>query len=114
MVIAFAVIDFGLAFDASIGISSSAREGARTGAVSPNSTTITNRVRTAAGRLDNSNLTVTVTCKTSTGTACPGGVSGAATGGSIVVRVDYSYPMLTPIAFGTRIPLTSTAEMRVE
>ena len=114
MVIAFAVIDFGLAFDASIGISSAAREGARQGAVQPNTTAITNRVRTAAGRLNNSNMTVTVTCKTSAGAACPGGVTGATTGGSIVVNVSYSYPMLTPIAFGTRIPLTSIAEMRVE
>ncbi len=114
LLIAFGVFDFGLAFDASIGISNAAREGARQGATQPNTTAITNRVRAVAGRLDNSNLAVTVTCKTAAGTACPGGVSGATTGGSIVVRVTYSYPMLTPIAFGTAIPLSSTAEMRVE
>jgi Flp pilus assembly protein TadG len=114
LVIAFGVIDFGLAFDASIGISNAAREGARQGAIQPNTTAITNRVRAVAGRLDNSNLAVTVTCKTAAGAACPGGVPGATTGGSIVVRVTYTYPMLTPIALGTTIPLASSAEMRVE
>lgn len=114
LVIAYGIIDFGLAFDASIGVSNAAREGARQGAVQPNTTAIDNRVRAVAGRLNNSNMTITVTCKTSGGAACPGGISGATTGGSIVVRVDYQYSMMTPIAFGSRIPLSSTAEMRVE
>lgn len=114
LLIAFAIIDFGLAFDASIGISNAAREGARHGTTRPNATSITTRVRTVAGRLNDSRLTVTVTCKTATGAACPGGLAGATTGGSVVVRVGYSYPMLTPIAFGSAIPLSSTAEMRVE
>ncbi len=114
LLIAFAIFDFGLAFDASIGISNAAREGARQGATQPNAAAITARVRTVAGRLNDSRLTVTVTCKTTTGAACPGGIAGATTGGSVVVRVGYSYSMLTPIAFGTAIPLSSTAEMRVE
>jgi Flp pilus assembly protein TadG len=113
-VMLFGVVDFGLAFDASITVSNAAREGARLGATQPSSTAITARVRTVAGRLNNTNLTVTITCKTASGSACTGGLAGATTGTSIVVRVDYSYPMITPIAFGTRIPLTSTVEMRVE
>lgn len=110
----FGVIDFGLAFDASIAISNAAREGARLGATQPNATAINTRVRAVAGGLNNSRLTITITCKTSTGGACPGGLAGATRGGSVVVRVNYGYPMLTPIAFGTLIPLQSTAEMRVE
>jgi Flp pilus assembly protein TadG len=113
-VMLFGVVDFGLAFDASIAISNAAREGARLGATQPNAAAITARVRSVAGGLNNSRLTVTVTCKTPTGGACPGGISGATRGGSVVVRVNYGYPMLTPIAFGTLIPLQSIAEMRVE
>jgi Flp pilus assembly protein TadG len=114
LLIVFAIVDFGLAFDASIGISNAAREGARSGTTKPTAAAITARVRTVAGRLNDSRLTVTITCKTSAGAACPGGLAGATAGSSVVVRVAYNYPLLTPVAFGTIIPLSSTAEMRVE
>jgi Flp pilus assembly protein TadG len=114
LMIAFAVVDFGLALDASIDISNAAREGARLGVVQPTPSTIEARVREVAGRLDNGNLSINVSCQTAAGAACPGGMSGATSGTSVVVKVDYRYPMLTPIAFGTVIPLSSTAEMRVE
>ena len=114
LLIVFGIVDFGLAFDASIGISNAAREGARQGTTRPTAAAISARVRTVAGRLNDSRLTVTVTCKTAAGGACPGGLAGATTGTSVVVRVAYGYPMLTPVAFGTIIPLSSTAEMRVE
>ena len=112
--IAFGIFDFGLAFDSSMTISNAAREGARYGATYPDTTAITNRVKTVAGRLNDSHLTVTVSCKTSTGAACPGGMAGATSGTTVVVSVSYSYSMLTPIVFGTTIPLNSTAQMRVE
>jgi len=114
MMIAFATIDFGVALDASIGISNAAREGARLGATQPNTSAITARVHEVAGRLDTADLGVSVSCKTSGGTPCPGGVAGATSGGSIVVHVTYSYRLMTPIAFGMVIPLGSTAEMRIE
>jgi len=41
-------------------------------------------------------------------------MAGATSGTTVVVTVGYNYPMITPIAFGTVIPLTSTAQMRVE
>jgi len=114
LMIAFATIDFGVALDASIGISNAAREGARLGATQPNTSAITARVHEVAGRLDTADLGVSVSCKTSGGTPCPGGVAGATSGGSIVVHVTYSYRLMTPIAFGMVIPLGSTAEMRIE
>jgi Flp pilus assembly protein TadG len=114
LLIAFGTIDFGLAFNAAITISNVAREGARAGVTDPSASTVTARVRDTAGNLNDSNLTVTVSCKMPSGAACSGGLSGAETGTTLVVRVNYSYPMITPIAFGTRIPLTSTAQMRVE
>ncbi len=114
LMIAFGTIDFGLAFDASITVSNAAREGARVGVTTPTTAAITARVREVAGRLNDSNLTVTVACKTSSGGACSGGMSGAVSGTTVAVTVGYRYPMLTPIAFGTVIPISSTALMRVE
>jgi Flp pilus assembly protein TadG len=114
MLIAFGIFDFGFAFDSSLTISNAAREGARFGATNPDSTAITSRVRLVAGRLNDSNLTVTVSCQTSTGAACSGGMAGAVSGTTVVVSVSYSYRMITPIVFGTTIPLNSTAQMRVE
>lgn len=114
LLIAFGIFDFGLAFDASLTISNAAREGARSGVTVPNSAAITTRVRDVAGRLNDSNLTVTVSCKTAAGAACPGGLAGATSGTTIVVIVGYTYRMITPIAFGTTIPISSTAQMRVE
>ncbi len=112
--VAFATIDFGLAFDASITISSAAREGARLGVTNPSTSAIEDRIREAAGRLNDSRLTVSVACQTAAGASCPGGMSGATSGSTLVVTVGYGYPMITPIAFGTTIPVSSTARMRVE
>jgi len=114
MLIAFGIFDFGLAFDTSLTISNAAREGARAGVTSPTSAAITSRVRTVAGRLNDSNLTIAVTCKTAAGAACTGGLAGATSGTTIVVTVGYTYRMITPILFGTALPISSTAQMRVE
>ena len=114
LVIAFGIFDFGMAFDESLTISNAAREGARYGVTDTSTTNIASRVRTTAGRLNDSNLAVTVSCKTAAGAACAGGMAGAVSGTTLVVTVTYSYRMITPIAFGTTIPIASTAQMRVE
>src|SRR3954464_2772687 len=76
LMIAFATVDFGMAFDASISISNAAREGARTGVTTPTGQAITARVRQVAGRLNGSKLTIAVSCKTAAGAACAGGMAG--------------------------------------
>ena len=114
LMIAFATIDFGAAFDASITISNAAREGARAGITTPTTAAVTARAEQVAGRLNNARLTVSVACKTAAGSACAGGMAGAVSGTTIVVTVGYSYPLITPIAFGTVIPLSSSAQMLVE
>ncbi len=114
LMIAFATLDFGVAIDTSLTVSNAAREGARLGTTQPSVAAIQGRVREVAGRLDDPNLTISVSCKTSGGAACPGGMAGATAGTSLVVRVGYPYRVMTPIAFGTTIPLSSTVEMRVE
>jgi hypothetical protein len=65
--------------------------------------------------LDNSKLTVTTTCQRPSGstfTSCssPQWVAGDA----VTVRVDYEYSMIWPLTFGTKIPLSSTVQMRIE
>lgn len=114
LMIAFGTIDFGLAFDSSLTITNAAREGARYGVTDPTTSAIQARVREVAGRLNDSRLAVSVSCRTAAGAACAGGMAGAVSGTTLVVTVNYSYSMLTPIAFGTTIPLSSTAQMRVE
>ena len=35
-------------------------------------------------------------------------------GDAVVVKVDYVYHMIWPLAFGNRIPMASTVRMRIE
>lgn len=99
------VIDFGLGLYSQMTVINAAREGARLAVVDqPFSTTdVTNRVQAMTAGLDQSHLTVNVTCQA----AC-------ASGDTVVVRVDYGYHMLWPLAFGNTINLSSTVQMRIE
>jgi Flp pilus assembly protein TadG len=114
LLIAFGTIDFGMALNASLTISNASREGARVGVTTPTTAAITARVQDVAGRFNDGSLTVSVSCKTAAGAACPGGMAGATSGTTIVVTVGYGYPLITPIAFGRVIQLSSTTQMRVE
>ena len=65
--------------------------------------------------LDQSKLNVTITCQRPSGStfvACtnPQWQSGDA----VVVRVDYGYRMIWPLAFGNNLDLSSTIQMRIE
>jgi Flp pilus assembly protein TadG len=110
------MFDFGLGMYTDMTLINAAREGARLGTVDPGNTgAVEARVREVAGELNNAALSVSVTCERQTGGAfvsctAPLWQSGDAT----VVRVDYSYSMLFPLLFGTRIPLTSEVKMRIE
>jgi Flp pilus assembly protein TadG len=107
------IVDFGMGLFSSITLTNAAREGARLGIVNSNTTAITNRVRDVADGLDASSIAVTVTCQPASGTgSC--GTPAWQPGDSMVVRADYTYRMIWPLAFGTQIPLSSTVEMRVE
>ena len=115
MLILAAIVDFGMGLATSITISNAAREGARLGVVNPSTSAITDRVRAVASELDSTRLAVSTSCLTSSGSswaACSG--SGWQQGDSMVVRVDYDYHVIWPLAFGTVIPLSSSVEMRVE
>ncbi len=116
----FGIIDFGFAFHSWNNAVNAAREGARTAAVDPSVTDITNRVRTAASTLDQSKLTISVLCSRS-GAAfspCPAGSTWVA-GDEVRVIVDYQYDMITPVGsfvpgLGQTLTLHSQSESRFE
>ena len=117
------MIDFGLGLYSDITVTNAAREGARLGVAMPYSaaapsaytSAIDARVRDMATSLDGTNLTVTTSCLRPSGSswvACSG--TPYQSGDAVVVKVDYTYKMLWPLAIGTVIPLSSTVQMRIE
>jgi Flp pilus assembly protein TadG len=113
LVLAFAIVDFGMGFYSWITITNGAREGARLGAVLATEQEIVDQVYEAVDVPDEgTNLTVTVTN------------AQGQPGESVEVRVDYDYELITPLAglvqfisgdnFGDTIAFSSTAEMRLE
>ncbi len=116
------MIDFGSGLYANQTIINAAREGARLGvttltSANDNPAPVTARVKALATSLDLTKLTVTVTCLLPAGTACPNNVSGFpawASADSVVVKVDYSYKMIWPIALGSTFPLSTAVQMRIE
>jgi hypothetical protein len=116
----FGTIDFGYLVNRNTTINNAAREGAREAIFNPDPAAIEARVRTVTPTLDQSQLTVTVTCRDASGVACPG-VDFAEEwepGGSVIVEVDYVHDFLTPapdlIGIGPTKQVTSTIEMRIE
>ncbi|MGD0204933.1 MAG: TadE/TadG family type IV pilus assembly protein [Dehalococcoidia bacterium] len=112
LLVLFAIIDFGMAFNAWITVTNSAREGGRLATLGATATAVEQRVRTATSTLDQSKLTVTVTNAQGT------------SGDPVVVNVSYKYSLITPLANimtivggGTikqTFTLSSTADMRLE
>ena len=111
LLVLFAIIDFGMAFNAWITVTNSAREGARLGSVRAPSGDIETRVRDTAGSLGD-DLTVIVTN------------AEGDPGESVVVDVSYDYSLITPLAnimgmvsggsISETFNLSSTADMRLE
>lgn len=116
MLLLFAIVDFGMGFYSWITVTNAAREGARLGAVLATEQQIEDRVyQTSDLPNEATNMTVTVT-----NAADVGGQPGE----SVVVKVDYNYDLITPLAglvqmlsgsvLGPTLTLSSTAEMRLE
>jgi Flp pilus assembly protein TadG len=110
------MFDFGLGIYSDLTLVNAAREGARLGAIEPGDTAaIEAHVRAMADNLDSDKLTVDVDCMRPSGssfTSCshPAWQPGDAT----IVTVGYSYRTFFPLLFGTEIPLSSEARMRIE
>ncbi len=122
--IVFGMVDFGLAINTKTQLTNAGREGARLGTVNIDPVAVEARVREAGSNLDQVVMVVTVECEQPDDTPCtgPGFPAGdlnhAVTGDSVVVTVDYTYDLITPlpgfINSGNDIQLQSVTEMRVE
>jgi Flp pilus assembly protein TadG len=116
----FGIIDFGMGFQQWNATSNAAREGARKAAVDPSIADIEARVRDSVPYLDQSRLSVAVTCAPGGGPTygpCPS--SDSWTEGDLVkVTVDYGYRFITPlgamIGMGSSMNLHSESEVRFE
>jgi Flp pilus assembly protein TadG len=85
LLVLFGIIDFGRMLNAQITLTQAAREGARAAAYGQTTATVTQRVRDAAGGLEQAELTVpTVTVCTA--------------GGSARVETRYSFSFVTPVS----------------
>jgi len=116
LILLFAIVDFGMGFYSWITVTNSAREGARIGAVQATEQQIIDRVHDTSDLInEDTNMDVFVTNSADT---------GGQPGESVVVRVDYNYDLITPLAslvaflsgdiIGPTLTLSSTAEMRLE
>jgi Flp pilus assembly protein TadG len=112
----FGIIDFGFGFYTWNGTTHAAREGARKAAVTPDVGEIEARVREASSFLDQSRMTVTITC--SSGGGAFGACDSWQEGDYVRVDVDYSYPFITPlpsfVGMGSTLELHSRSETRFE
>ena len=127
-ILLFAIVDFGMGFYTWITVTNSAREGARVGAVHPPLDVASSPCFGKASLdqcikdrvLDSADLADEATKMTVTVTNAEG-----QSGESVVVKVDYVYDLITPLAgllqlfisgdtVGPTFNLSSTADMRLE
>ena len=113
LLLLFAIIDFGMGFYSWISVTNGAREGARIGVVMATEQQIKDQVFQAVS-LPNESTKMTVTVTNAQGQP----------GQSVVVKVDYKYDLITPLAgivsfvsgnvIGPTLTFSSTADMRLE
>ena len=124
LILVFGIIDFGLGMHSYVTLANGVREGARYAAVGNQAGTVTDcdgvtndtvygRLCITTGNLNLDNLTPSVTYP-----------SGISPGNSVIVAADYDYQFVTPLGdiidffsggtFPTSIPLSSSADMRLE
>jgi Flp pilus assembly protein TadG len=110
------ILDFGLGLYSQMTIINASREGARLGVVEPgNVSGIDARVKAMSTSLDLAKMNVAVSCERPSGSsfvACSSPSWQA--GDAVVVKVDYAYSMIWPLAMGNILNLTSTTQMRIE
>jgi Flp pilus assembly protein TadG len=120
LLLVFGIIDFGLGFHAWDASENAAREGARVGAVDPSVADIEARVRATSSFLDQTNLSVDITCSRDNGRVfhpCPNG-STWLEGDIVRVKVTYVHDYVTPlpgaIGAGQTLTISTAAEARFE
>jgi Flp pilus assembly protein TadG len=122
LLLVFGVVDFGYMINRDTMINNASREGAREGALNPDSAAISTLVRQALATVEPvgttpSKITVTVTCRKPDDTACATFAGDAKPGGTVIVKVNYSHSWITPVGstiYPSGITLSRTTEMRIE
>jgi TadE-like protein len=131
VILVFGVVDFGYMINRDTMINNASREGAREGSLDLNLNNVKCRIRqslstieTPGGGADclpggSPKVTLSITCIKPDGvTACTGTFpTDAASGGTVVVTVNYQHSWITPVGATIRpggIALTKTTKMRIE
>jgi Flp pilus assembly protein TadG len=122
LLLVFGVIDFGYMTNRDTMVNNASREGARLGALDPVVADIDAKVRQSMSTVEPigttpTKITVTITCRKPDNSACSTFAADAASGGTVIVKVDYQLSWITPVG-GTIKPggmtLSRTTEMRIE
>jgi Flp pilus assembly protein TadG len=136
LLMVFGVVDFGFMINRDTITNNASREGAREGSINPNLNSVLCKVRNEMSTIETpavggdckptpTKITVTVTCRKPVTVAIPTDITpcgtpfptDAASGGTVIVKVDYLHswitPALSPVA-GSTIMLSKTTEMRIE
>ena len=130
LLLVFGVVDFGYMINRDTMVNNASREGAREGALNPYLNAIKCTVRQALATIETpgvgadclpggtTKITVTITCRKPDNTNCTGTFpTDAASGGTVVVKVDYTHSWITPVGSTIHpggITLSKTTEMRIE
>jgi Flp pilus assembly protein TadG len=122
LLLVFGIIDFGFMINRDTMVNNASREGAREGALNPNQAAITAKVRQELATVEPvgttpSKITVTVTCRKPDNSGCSTFAADAASGGTVIIKVDYQHSWITPVAnslMSGGITLSKTTEMRIE
>lgn len=119
VMLVFGIIDFGWMVNRDTLVNNASREGAREGSLNPDATSVTDVVKSYTAGLDQSDLSVSVTCRKPDSSPCTMGsltATAPTSGDVVVVTVGFEYRWITPVgrAFGPTMPLSKTAEMRIE
>lgn len=114
--VVFGIVDFGWMANRDVLINNASREGAREGAVNPDQASIVSVVNASLSSLPAADVSVLVTCRKPDGNPCASFAADAASGGVVIVRVNYTHRWITPagLGFGSTIDLSRTTEMRIE
>jgi Flp pilus assembly protein TadG len=119
VMLVFGTIDFGWMVNRDTLINNATREGAREGSLNPDLAAVTDVVESFTSGLPQSDLSVSVTCRKPDNSTCTMGslsATGPTSGDVVIVTVGFTYRWITPVgrAFGSTMPLSKTAEMRIE
>jgi Flp pilus assembly protein TadG len=133
LLLVFGVVDFGYMINHDTMINNASREGARLGALTPVANDIECTVRQSLSTVETpvvkvaappnycrpspTLITVTVDCLKPDDSACVTFAADAKSGGTVIVKVDYTHSWITPVGSTIRpggMVLSKTTKMRIE